>query len=78
MLEDQLVEGDDDDDEDDTRYLNLEGDEDGKHISPCCPFRLLTPLFRGRVGRRFRVSRDSSERSSSQFHICKLPFTQIF
>jgi hypothetical protein len=32
VLEDQLVEGDDDEDEDDARYLNLEGDEDGKHI----------------------------------------------
>ncbi|KAG2106647.1 armadillo-type protein [Suillus discolor] len=28
VLEDQLVEGDDDEDEDDTKYLNLEGDED--------------------------------------------------
>jgi hypothetical protein len=33
VLEDQLVEGDDDEDEDDARYLNLEGDEDGKHIA---------------------------------------------
>jgi hypothetical protein len=80
VLEDQLVEGDDDEDEDDARYLNLEGDEDGKHIhiSPCCPSRLLTPVFRGRLGRRFCVSRDSRERGSSQFHICNLPLTQIF
>jgi hypothetical protein len=45
VLEDQLVEGDDDEDEDDARYLNLEGDEDGKHISPRCPLRLLITVF---------------------------------
>jgi hypothetical protein len=45
VLEDQLVEESDDEDEDETRYLNLEGDEDGKRILPCCLFRFLTPLL---------------------------------
>lgn len=54
-LEDELVDGDDDDDDDDTRYLNLEGEEDGSRIYRChCG--LLTLIFRGRLGRGFCLS----------------------
>ena len=34
-LEEKLVEEEEDDDEDDSRYLNLEGPDDGKHFSVC-------------------------------------------
>lgn len=54
-LEDEIVDGDEDEGEDDARYLNLEGEEDGNRVC-CYPCRLLTQVFRGCLGRGFRVS----------------------
>jgi hypothetical protein len=58
VLEDQLVEGSDDEDEDETRYLNLEGDEDDVWDEYSAYLEILA-----KEGARLRDKSDISEES---------------